>query len=48
MKVYVVIGLLHNTLEYLQATKDKRNLPRFVREARELECEPILTKELSV
>ena len=43
MKIYVVIGLWYGTLEYSKATKDKRNLVRFRREAKELECDPIFT-----
>jgi len=48
MKVYLVIGLWQGTLEYLQATQDKRNLPRFEREAKEAGCEPIFTETLEV
>ena len=46
--VYIVIGLLYNTLEYMKATRDKRKLPRLKREARELECETIFTETVEV
>jgi len=48
MKIYTVIGLLFGALEYFKVTRDKRNLPRLQREARELECNPIFTETSEV